>query len=93
MSTDIGDLICEMADRDSERPPAPGWWEGTQYPTCEQITKSADPVRTFERALDGNADRAWSCYMLVEDTLTAHGIERSDVLIRAESNGEGLTST
>ncbi len=49
------------------------WWEGTKYPTCEWVSDTGDPVRTFERALDRNADRAWSCYMLVEDTLTAHG--------------------
>ncbi len=92
-SEDATEQICEAADRDGERPPAPAWWQGTKYPTCEWVSDTGDPVRTFERALDGNADRAWSCYMLVEDTLTAHGVDRSEPIIRAESHGDGLTIT
>jgi len=57
------------------------------------VSDSGDPVRTFECALDRNADRAWSCYMLVEDTLTAHGVDRGEPIIRAESHGDGLTIT
>ncbi len=32
----------------------------------------------------------WTCYLLVEDTLTGHGVNRSELIIRAESNGDGL---
>jgi len=95
MSTtpDVIELVCEAADRDGERLPAPAWWQGTKYPTCEWVSDAGDPVRTFERDFDRNANRAWSCYMLVEDTLTAHGVDRGEPIIRAESHGDGLTIT
>ncbi len=67
------------------------WWERSTYPTCEQVTGNGDPFRTFERIFDGNADRAWSCYMLVDDTLTTHGVKRGKPIIRAATNGYGLT--
>lgn len=90
-SEDATEQMREAAERDGERPVPPAWWERSKYPTCEQVNESGDPFRTFERIFDGNADRAWSAYMLVEDTLTAHGVERGDVLIRATTNGDGVT--
>ncbi len=76
----------------AERQPrlaAPAWHQGA-YPTVQMFTKAREPVRTFERYFDTPAD-GWSCYLLCEEVLTAHGAERGSVQIVAATPTVGAT--
>jgi len=68
---------------------APAWHQGA-YPTVQMFTKAGELVRTFERYFDTPAD-GWSCYLLVEDVLTAHGVQRSPTVVHVDGPNEGAT--
>jgi len=68
---------------------APAWHKGA-YPTVQMFTKAGDPVRTFERYFDTPAN-GWSCYLLVEDVLTAQGVQRGATVVHVEGPRDGAT--
>ncbi len=92
MSTtpDVIDLVCEAADRDGERPPAPAWWQGTEYPASMGCNADGDPVRGFERDF---ATGFRGCYvdLYCDDVLTAEGVQRGTTVVHVDAPVDGCT--
>jgi len=89
--TDWGmvDDICELAERNGERPPAPGWHRGA-YPAIAGCNADGHPARSFERSFETGLR---GCYVDVccEDVLTARGVQRSEALVHVDGPNEGAT--
>lgn len=89
--TDYGmvDAICELAERNGERPPAPSWHRGA-YPAIAGCNADGDPARTFERPFDTGFR---GCYVDVccEDVLTARGVQRSETLVHVDGPSGGAS--
>lgn len=86
---DLVDEICEVAERDGERPPPPSWHRGA-YPAIEGCTADGNPVRGFERDFPtGYRD----CYVDVycQDVLAAQGAQRSPTVVHVAYPSDGAT--
>ncbi len=89
--TDYGmvDDICELAERNGERPPAPSWHRGA-YPAIGGCNADGDAARSFERPFDTGFR---GCYVDVccEDVLTARGVQRGPTMVHVDCPSNGAT--
>ncbi len=89
--TDYGmvDDICELAEHNGERPPAPSWHRGA-YPTISGCNADGDPVRGFERDF---ATGFRGCYVDIycDDLLTAGGVQRGTTVVHVDCPSNGAT--
>ncbi len=86
---DVIDQICELAERDGERPPAPSWYHGA-YPAIMGCNADRDPMRGFERRFDTGFR---GCYVDIycDDLLTAEGVQRGTTVVHVDAPVDGCT--
>jgi len=86
---DATDQICDLAERNGERPPAPSWHRGA-YPAVEGCNTDGDPVRGFEQDF---ATGYRSCYvdLYCQDVLTAQGVQRGPTVVHVDCPRNGAT--
>jgi len=81
--------ICELAERNGERLPAPSWHHG-KYPDLDGLNRDGDPERDFEQDFPTGYR---GCYVVLscKDVHTAHGVVRSPTVMHVDCPRNGST--